>query len=44
MLRLAFESAALVIEKNQNKLEIVAQKLLTQETIEKEEFEEMMKG
>ena len=43
MLRLAFESAALVIEKNQNKLEIVAQKLLTQETIEKEEFEEMMK-
>lgn len=43
MLRVAFESAAVIIEKNQSKLELIAQKLLVQETIEKEEFEEMMK-
>jgi cell division protease FtsH len=43
MLRTAFESAATTVEKNQNKLELIAQKLLTQETIEKEEFEKMMK-
>jgi len=43
MLKLAYNKAEETIKKNKEKLDIVAEKLLKQETIEKTEFEKMMK-
>lgn len=43
ILKVAYDTASHTISEYQNKLEEIATKLLVQETIEKEEFEEMMK-
>ncbi|MFH1713347.1 MAG: ATP-dependent zinc metalloprotease FtsH [Candidatus Jacksonbacteria bacterium] len=44
ILKTAYNKAEEIIKKHQNKLELIAEKLLKQETIEKEEFEKLMKS
>jgi cell division protease FtsH len=43
LLKTAYNKAVEMIEKNQAKLDLIANKLLEQESIEKEEFERLMK-